>query len=431
MKQISIIGLGYIGLPTAILAAQSGYKVFGFDTNKQKIEEISLGVSPIVETGIIQKLFSVISDKSLQVFHEIQPADCFVVAVPTPFEKASKKADLSYVFDAANMVAKKLKHGDLVILESTVPVGTTSKLANFLQNISGLKLGLDFFVAHCPERVLPGKIFQELVDNDRVIGGICQYSCELAKKFYSKITKGHFYLTDDKTAEMVKLVENGSRDAQIAFANTVDLMCEQAGINSRQVIEIANKHPRVNILNPNCGVGGHCIAVDPWFLIESFSATTNFLKQVRDVNDKKPYFVIDSVFKKIEKLKEKNVVIPKVLVLGLTFKADVDDIRESPALKITKELNNQTNLLELAICEPKVNIKILQNLGFNKILKLQDGIVWADLILILVDHSEFKLLKKIDLKNKEVIDTCGLLYKLDISSSDILLSKINNVRCEI
>ncbi|MFA5074623.1 MAG: nucleotide sugar dehydrogenase [Candidatus Babeliales bacterium] len=431
MKQISVVGLGYIGLPTAILSAQSGYKVFGFDTNKQKIDEINLGITPILESGINQRLFSVIRDKSFQVFYELQPADCFIIAVPTPFEQESKKADLSYVFDAGSRIAKKLKHGDLVILESTVPVGTTAKLSNMLQNISGLTLGLDFFVAHCPERVLPGKIFQELVENDRVIGGTCHYACQLAKNFYSKITKGYLYLTDDKTAEMVKLVENSSRDVQIAFANTVDLMCKQAGINSNQVIEIANKHPRVKILNPGCGVGGHCIAVDPWFLIESFPEVTKFLKQARDVNDKKPYFVIDSVLKKVANLKEKNILIPKVLALGLTFKPDVDDIRESPALKIVKKLNIKKDVLELAVCEPNVNTSILQKLGFNKILKLQDGVKWADLILILVDHSEFALIKKFELKNKEIIDTCGLIYKLDGSSPDILIQKINNVECEV
>ena len=267
MKKVSIVGLGYIGLPTAIIAAEHGFLVLGFDIDENKVDKINQGEETIVEPEVAAKLTHVISKETFKATKKLEAADYFIIAVPTPF---SKKADLSYVFNAAKEIAKVLQKGNLVILESTVPVNTTIKLAEFLGKNSGLKKE-DFFVAYCPERVLPGKIFKELIANDRVIGGINDESKELARSFYKSFVKGKIYLTDTKTAEMVKLVENSSRDVQIAFANQVAAMCEEVNINPFEVIDIANKHPRVNVLKPGCGVGGHCIAVDPWFLIESFS----------------------------------------------------------------------------------------------------------------------------------------------------------------
>jgi len=350
----------------------------------------------------------------------LHPAECFLIAVPTPFEetktkKEDKKADLTYVFSAAEKVATVLFPGNLVILESTVPVGTTAKLAKILEEKSGLKVGIDFFVAYCPERVLPGRIFQELIINDRVIGGLCQRSAELAREFYSKFVKGHLTLADDKTAEMVKLVENSSRDVQIAFANQLDAMCQKIGINPYRVIELANKHPRVNILNPGCGVGGHCIAVDPWFLIETFPKDSELLKTTRKINDNKPNQVIKDVLKKIDAIKENGISKPKLLVLGLTFKADVDDMRESPALKIAQELKKKKSLLELAVCEPNVISDSLREMGFANIKGLFEGVAWADLVLILVKHKEFYSIKELDLKDKDIVDYCGLLHELDSS----------------
>ena len=315
MKNISVIGLGYIGLPTSILAAQGGYSVFGFDVNSDKISKIKLGDPTIVEPEISERLLEVLQKKSLTVGNKIKKADCFVVAVPTPFTE-DKKAELKYVFDSAKSISKVLKNGDLIILESTIPVGTTAKFSSYLENETLLKAGSDFFVAHCPERVLPGKIFQELVFNDRVIGGINLESAKKAKKFYSLFVKGEMVLTNDKTAEMVKLIENSSRDVQIAFANQVAEMAQSAGIEAREVIKLANKHPRVNILNPGCGVGGHCIAVDPWFLINDFPQCSTLLSQARNINDSRPKKIVKHVLFEIEKIQ--NIQKPKVLVLGVT-----------------------------------------------------------------------------------------------------------------
>ncbi len=415
MKQISIVGLGYIGLPTGILAAQKGYKVFGYDIDEQKLERISKGDPTIVEPEIIHRLYEVLQNKNFQVSFELKKSDCFIISVPTPFKLNSKnkikQADLSFVFDAAKAVAKVLAPGNLVILESTIPVGTTSDVAKFLEQKSGLKLGLDFFVAHCPERVLPGKIFEELVTNDRVIGAVCDGSAQLAKKFYSKFVKGELYFTDDKTAEMVKLVENSSRDVSIAFANQVASMAQKAGINPSEVINIANKHPRVNILNPGCGVGGHCIAVDPWFLIETFPEETELLKIARKVNNKKPEQVIKKVLDCAEKIKNNKNEKAKVFVLGLAFKPNVDDLRESPALNIAAKLKSKKSVLDLAVCEPNIVSDKLKSIGFNNVMGLLEGVRWADLILVLVKHNEFLVLKDLVLDDHLIIDICGLLNK--------------------
>ncbi len=417
MKTISIVGLGYIGLPTGIIAASSGYKVFGFDIYSKKVESINSGDPLILEKGINEKLAKVIKNNSFKSFDTLQSADCFIISVPTPFLKShikfsDKQADLSYVFDASKRIASVLKKGDLVILESTVPVGTTSKIAKLLEKESGLILSKDFFVAHCPERVLPGKIFEELVSNDRIVGGVCKKSGLLANEFYSKFVDGKIYITDDKTAEMVKLVENAHRDINIAFANEVSSMAKDSNIDPFKVIELANKHPRVNILNPGCGVGGHCIAVDPWFLVETFPTISKTIKTARIINDSKPYKVIDDVLVKIEELKLNGIERPKVLALGLTFKPDVDDLRGSPALKIVKELNSKKELLELSVIEPNIREEVLSSFNFKYFKKLSDAVLWADLILILVNHSNFLELGVFDLNGKFVIDECGLLYNI-------------------
>ena len=423
MKHVCVVGLGYIGLPTAILAAQHGYQVLGFDVDSEKVKKINEGDPTILEPGIVQNLYQVLNNKKFYASNVLSDADCFLIAVPTPFKKEEKidqikKADLSYVFDACKKISKVLRPGNLVILESTVPVGTTAKMAKFLEQESGLKLGLDFFVAHCPERVLPGKIFQELVNNDRVIGGVCQKSGQLSKDFYSKFVKGLLYLTDDKSAEMVKLVENSSRDVQIAFANQVEAMCMQAGIDANSVIKLANRHPRVNILSPTCGVGGHCIAVDPWFLIESFPKQSQLLQTARVINNQKPLDVIDIILKKVEILKEKNVVRPKVFILGLTFKPDVDDMRESPALKIAQELKTNKNI-EIAVCEPNVEKESLFNLGFDNYKELSEGAFWADIIVILVKHTTFFALRSLTVDQKIIVDTCGLMR--EVNKGDLFL----------
>ncbi|MFH1461442.1 MAG: nucleotide sugar dehydrogenase [bacterium] len=426
MKTISIVGLGYIGLPTGVVAALSGYKVFGFDIDIKKVESINLGQPLIEEDGLQEKLFAVLANNSFKSFDSLQPADCFVIAVPTPFLRqfasgSSKQADLSYVFDAAKKIALVLKKGDLVILESTVSVGTTLKIARFLEKETSLILSKDFFVAHCPERVLPGRIFKELVCNDRVVGGVCKQSGLMAKEFYSKFVEGKIYITDDKTAEMIKLVENSYRDVNIAFANEVSAMAKDINIDPFRVIELANKHPRVNILNPGCGVGGHCIAVDPWFLIQTFPKNSQMIRTARLINDSKPYLVIDNV---LNKIKQTGLKKPKILALGLTFKPDVDDLRGSSALKISKELNNKKEYLELAVVEPNLKEATLRDFGFKYFKNLSGAVEWADIILILVSHKKFFELKFFDLENKFIIDECGLLYQQNKLNEDLFVSDI-------
>ncbi|MCB9492984.1 MAG: nucleotide sugar dehydrogenase [Epsilonproteobacteria bacterium] len=411
MKRISIVGLGYIGLPTAIMVAQAGFEVLGFDIDRDKVNHINEGIPTIFEPEVAERLLNTLQKKSFKAFHDLQYADCFVIAVPTPF-KDNKQADLSYVFQAAEMVGKRLMPGNLIILESTVPVGTTERLAAYLEEISGLKLGINFFVAYCPERVLPSNIFKEVVGNDRVIGGMCQRSCELAQSFYEKFVKGFLHVTDDKTAEMVKLVENSSRDVQIAFANQVDAMCRQAGIDPYYVIELANKHPRVNILSPTCGVGGHCIAVDPWFLIETFPQQTELLRLARTLNAQKPVSIIEKTLREVKKLRSLGSEKVRVLTLGLTFKPDVDDVRESPALQITQALNLHKDSISLQTYDPLLSKDYTTKLGFSAATDLFSAVEWADIVIILVKHKSFLLMPKNIFDDKIVIDTCGLMHAL-------------------
>lgn len=429
MKRISIVGLGYIGLPTAIQAAQAGYDVYGFDTNHEKIKKINTGDPAIFEPELADRLWKTLKSGLFKAFSDLQYADCFVIAVPTPFRE-NKTADLSYVFRAGELIAKRLMPGNLVILESTVPVGTTEKLAQLLEENSGLKLGIDFFVAYCPERVLPGKIFQELIENDRVIGGICQQSCELACQFYGKFVKGFLHVTDDKTAEMVKLIENTNRDIQIAFANQVAAMCQKAGIDSYHAIELANKHPRVKILSPTCGVGGHCIAVDPWFLIESFPQDSALLRAARLINDSKPGSIVKQVLERVEFLKASGVAKPKVLALGLAFKPDVDDIRQSPALEIAQALAKHHDELELQVYDHKVEKESIIQHGLDIVPDLWQGTGWADIILILVKHKEFTFIREERFGNKVVIDTCGLLHEMQFKQSNALLEGATKVNTD-
>lgn len=430
MKRISVVGLGYIGLPTAIVAAQAGYEVFGFDANQDKIDKINSGDSTIFEPEISDRLWNVLSKATFKAYKDLQYADCFLIAVPTPFN-ADKTADLSHVYNASEFVAQRIMRGNLVILESTVPVGTTETVAMKIEEISGLRLGVDFFVAYCPERVLPGKIFKELVDNDRVIGGTCQRACELARLFYSKFVKGFLHITDDKTAEMVKLVENSSRDVQIAFANQVAAMSVAAGIDPFQVIELANRHPRVKILTPGCGVGGHCIAIDPYFLIEKFPQESQLLQTAREVNEHKPVYVVEKVLAKVEELKELGVARPNVLALGLTFKADVDDIRESPALKIALKLHEHATEFDFYAYDHNVSKETYQRLGLEFIHDLWKSIKLADIVVVLVKHKEFHFIREEVFEHKVIVDPCGLLHDIYARQTKALLDGAVKFNCNV
>ena len=420
MKRISIVGLGYIGLPTAILAAQAGFEVFGYDIDHEKLQKINAGDPGIFEPELSERLWKALKTGNLKVHTELQYADCFVIAVPTPFKDA-KRADLSHVFSAVDTIAKRLMPGNLIILESTVPVGTTESIATRLEELSGLKVGLDFFVSHSPERVLPGKIFKELIANDRVVGGICQQACKLSHHFYSKFVKGFIHITDDKTAEMVKLIENASRDVQIALANQVASMCETANLDPYQVIELANKHPRVKILNPTCGVGGHCIAIDPWFLIETFPKETELLQTARKINDAKPTIVINQVLSKVAELQLQRIAKPKIFAMGLAFKPDVDDIRQSPALEIAQILNRMDGKLEIKVYDHNVNRELFEKQGLQTTPDVWRGIAWADIVLVLVKHKEFVLMHPDVFDNKVLLDTCGLVHDMQARMSRDLL----------
>lgn len=422
IKRVSILGLGYIGLPTAILAAQAGYEVFGFDTDKEKVARINKGEALILEPETTERLWRVLKSETFKAYTELAPADCFLIAVPTPL-KDGTHADLDFVFQAGDLIAKKLMPGNLVLLESTVPVGTTERLAQRLEEHSGLKLGIDFFVTHCPERVMPGKVFRELIENDRIIGGVCQRSCELAYFFYSKFVRGFLHVTNDKIAEMTKLIENSYRDVQIAFANQVAQMCSSIDLDPYHVIDLANKHPRVKILSPGCGVGGHCIAVDPWFLVESFPQTSSLLREARTINDQKPNSVLASIDEKIAEVKEQNNQggKPKILILGLTFKPNVDDIRQSPALKIALALKQRSHELDLQCYDHNVHHEQIVKAGIEPITDLWKGINWADIIVILVRHKEFSLIREEAFGDKHIVDACGLFYEMHLKNSKSLL----------
>lgn len=407
MKKVCVVGLGYIGLPTAIVAAEHHMAVHGFDIDEERVKNINQG-NPVIEEPEIFERLQIALQHNFKASIEVEESHFYIIAVPTPFLE-DKRADLSYVFDAVSRIAPYIKHSSVVILESTVPVGTTQKIATFLEELTHLKAGIDFFVAHCPERVLPGLIFKELVENSRIIGGINKESVEQAASFYKIFVQGPLYLTDTTTAEMVKLIENSSRDVQIAFAHQVASMAEQAGLDPYKVIELANKHPRVQILNPTAGVGGHCIAIDPWFLVETFPEQTKLLHAARVANQERPFEIIKKIRHEAHAFKATHQRAAKILVLGLTYKADVDDMRESPALFIAQQLQ-QMSTLDLLVCEPHVQKTKLAVLFGSSIVSLQEGAALADIIVYLVAHKRFKAVDHKIMKTKKLLDFCGILH---------------------
>jgi UDP-N-acetylglucosamine 2-epimerase (non-hydrolysing) len=416
VKKVVVVGLGYIGLPTALVSVEHGLEVVGVDIDAERVEKINAGMQVIYEPEVYEKLQLALQSGHFKAQSTLESADYIIVAVPTPCTK--KKAELSYVFAATESIASVVTKGATIILESTVPVGTTKKMAEILSKKTGLIIGQDFFVAHCPERVLPGKIFHELIENDRVIGGVTPACAQKAQEFYEHFVRGAMYRTNAEAAEMVKLVENSSRDVQIAFANQVGAMAYAQGLDPYEIIELANKHPRVNILKPSCGVGGHCIAVDPWFLIETYPQQTQLLQSARDINDKKPLQVIAAVCSAVEAFeKQYGNKFCTVAVMGLTYKADVDDLRESPALIIAKRLQEYADI-KLLVCEPHVRREKLEPLFGTACKSATEAIEQADIVLFLVPHTRFKALDKKILYNKKVMDVCGLLYKSKLTQED-------------
>ncbi len=396
-RTVCVIGLGYIGLPTASLLATKGYQVIGVDVSQKVVDTINRGEIHIVEPDLDILVKSAVNSGNLTASLTPVEADIFIIAVPTPF-KDGKQPDLSYIEAATQAVSSQVKPGNLVILESTSPVGTTEEVVASILRDTGFDVGNEVFVAHCPERVLPGRILVELVENDRVVGGINEASTEVAVAFYEEFVRGDVLATNAKTAELVKLTENSSRDVSIAFANELSMICDAEQINTWEVIELANRHPRVNILNPGPGVGGHCIAVDPWFIVARSPEFSRLIRTAREVNDAKPNWVLNRVRRCAERFKS-----PKIACLGLAFKADVDDLRESPACDIVEALQAE-NIGELLICEPN-----LRDHDHFDLVPLETAIDQADIVLLLVDHKPFRKLSAERLNEKIVIDTRGVV----------------------
>ena len=407
MKRVVVVGLGYIGLPTAILLAESGFQVHGYDIDVKRIAQIARGVEVIEEWELGRRLREVLKNKHFNVDTKLSIADYYIIAVPTPITN-DQKADLSCVWSAIEAIVPVLKSGSCIIIESTVPVGTTNQIAQYLNEKTGLELGHDLFVAFSPERVIPGKIFHELVHNDRLVGGVENTSSVVAANFYANFVQGNIAQTDASTAEMVKLVENSSRDVQIAFANQVAAMAQVAGLDPLAVIHFANKHPRVKILTPGCGVGGHCIAVDPWFLIESFPNQSKLLQAARSVNDSRPLEVLAAIIAQANSIRAStHKTKVTICVLGITYKADVDDLRNSPALFIAQELQKKDDI-ELLVVDPCVELALLQKYFKNAYNELSHVLENRDLIVALVAHSKFKQIFNNSFVGKDVLDFCAI-----------------------
>ena len=398
--KISVLGLGYIGLPTALLFATNGHSVVGVDINEEVIETISNGIVPFNEPMLSELLKRAMESGNFAVKKEAEDADMFLIAVPTPLDKETKVAELRHVRLATEAIYPHLKKNNLVILESTVPPGTCEKLLVPILERSGLKVCNDFYLAHCPERAMPGNTIHEMINNDRVIGGMDGKSAELTKSFYSCFVRGIIYLMDIKTAEFVKLMENTFRDVNIALANEFAQIAEESGINIWNAIELANKHPRVNILKPGPGVGGHCIAIDPWFLTEN-STRCRMISLSREINDSMPGYVLQTVKKLLEDVKE-----PVITVFGVAYKGDVDDTRETPALKFIKLAENEG--YKVKVYDPVVKV-----FGYKKILSLNEALRDSDCIVLIAEHTKFKeieLGKIIEkMRNKNIVDTRNML----------------------
>jgi len=415
---VSVIGLGYIGLPTAAILASNGFKVHGIDSNKRVVSSINKGQIHILEPHLDSIVQKVIANGNLKAFDKPNSADIFMIAVPTPF-KNMNKPDLSFIKSAVKSISQVIKKGNMVILESTVPVGATESIKKWLfkerpdlrfpSNERDINID-DINIAHCPERVLPGDILNELVNNDRIIGGLTAHCSERAKNFYKYFIKGSCIVTDAKTAELSKLVENSYRDVNIAFANELSLISDKLDVNVWELIKLANLHPRVNILQPGPGVGGHCIAVDPWFIIDSAPDEARLIHTARLVNDSKPEFICKKI-KEAAKRTLKNKSKLKIVSLGLSFKANIDDLRESPAMKIAKKIELMGFKINY-VCEP--NIKLLPSLFNSKksqLIELNQALVEADILVLLVDHDEFKNIDYSLIHDKEVIDTRGIFIE--------------------
>lgn len=416
-ETISVVGLGYIGLPTAAVFASRKKKVIGVDVNQRAVDTINRGEIHIVEPDLDMLVHAAVTEGYLRATTKAEPADAFLIAVPTPF-KGDHEPDLSYIESASKAIAPVLKKGDLVILESTSPVGATEQMAAWL---AGARPDLSFpqthgedsdiRVAHCPERVLPGHVLRELVQNDRVIGGMTAKCSEAAVKLYKTFVEGECVITNARTAEMCKLTENSFRDVNIAFANELSIICDKLDINVWELIRLANRHPRVNILQPGPGVGGHCIAVDPWFIVSKTPEQARLIRTAREVNDSKPEWVLDKVKLAVAEFMlanpEKTAKEVTIACFGLAFKPDIDDLRESPAVAIAQQVVATHPGPVLAV-EP--NIEELPSILAGKLglSSIEAALVEADVVVLLVDHKDFKEIPASILASHRVVDTRGV-----------------------
>lgn len=408
-EKICVIGLGYVGLPTAAVFAGRGVQVLGVDINKANVSLINLGKTHIVEPDLDILVNGAVATGKLRASVMIESADAFIIAVPTPLRE-DNKPDLQYVRAAAESLAPVLKPGNLVVIESTCPVGTTEAFSGWLAerrpdltfpHQSGNEA--DVRVAHSPERVLPGRVLLELVRNDRVVGGLSSRCSERAAELYRLAVEGKCLLTNARTAELVKLAENAYRDVNIAFANELSLVCDRLDIDVWEAVHLANHHPRVNVLNPGPGVGGHCIAVDPWFIVDSAPDETPLIRAARRVNDGKPKHIVDKVLAKAQ-----DFAAPCIACLGLAYKADIDDLRESPAVEIVRMLGESGKGKVLAV-EPYINAlpDRLASVAGIRLTDLDTALAAAHIVILLVDHKPFKDIDQKRLQGKTVFDTRG------------------------
>ena len=396
------MGLGYIGLPTAIIAAKHGVDVVGVDINPKVVEVTNQGKLHIIEPGMEEMLQEVLAAGKFKAYTTPQLSDAYFMVVPTPF-KGDHEPDVSYVEAATRAVLPLLKEGDLYVIESTSPIGTTEMMADIIFT-ERPELKDKIYIAYCPERVLPGNVIYELVHNDRVIGGLTPESTDKAIEFYSQFVQGELHKTNSRTAEMCKLTENSSRDVQIAFANELSLICDKAGINVWELINLANKHPRVNILQPGCGVGGHCIAVDPYFITADYPAESKIIAAARSINNYKSFWCAEKVKSTMLEFELKKGYKPVVAMMGLAFKPNIDDLRESPSKTIVGKVMQMCNNADILIVEPNVE----EHKTF-KLTPYQEAFDKADIVVMLTAHDQFKTLPYDE--NKIILDFCGIYKK--------------------
>ncbi|WP_069650411.1 UDP-N-acetyl-D-mannosamine dehydrogenase [Caloranaerobacter ferrireducens] len=419
MKKICVVGLGYIGLPTAAIFALSGHQVIGVDINEKVVEKLNKGEVHIEEPGLDKVVKMMVDTGKIIARTSPEESDVFIIAVPTPNKNDKyKSCDLSYVLSAVKSIIPYIKNGDVIIVESTIAPRTTDDFIKPIIEEAGFKVGQDVYLAHCPERVLPGKIMEELVENNRIVGGCTPKCAEKAAEVYRNFVKGEILITDAKTAEMSKLMENTFRDVNIALANELVKVCNSLDINALEVIRLANKHPRVNLHQPGPGVGGHCLAVDPYFIIEKAPELARIISLARETNNSMPHYVVSKVKQMTSDIKD-----PKIAILGITYKGNIDDMRESPALEVIELLKEEG--FEVAIHDPHVNTDVLELVSLNKAVRK------ADMILILADHNEFKTIDYNELAKEMrtplVFDTKNIINIKDYTSGKVEIRNLGNV----